>query len=80
VVIANLYAGRSASNPDVTPGLPVPAFSNKVLQGTVGGVYEGEIDNFDPLPGDNYCVVVDATQDGAVVGHWERPVQVVVNQ
>jgi len=30
VVVANLYAGRSASNPDVTPGLPVPAFSNKV--------------------------------------------------
>lgn len=60
VVTATLYAGRSADNPDATPGLPVPSFSNKLLQGTVAGVYEGEIDNFDPPPGANYTMVVHA--------------------
>jgi hypothetical protein len=71
VVTATLYAGRSADNPDVTPGLPVPSFSSNLLQGTVAGVYEGEIDNFDPPPGANYTMVVDAQRDVVFIGHWE---------
>jgi hypothetical protein len=79
-VIATLYAGRSATNPDLIPGLPVPSFTSVSFTSTpeLPGLYEGDIAaTFDPLAG-TYRLVVEARRRDALAGHWETDIQVVV--
>ena len=62
----------------------MPSFSSLTLPYTNDGngnysVEIGDEGGFDPPPGTNYRVVIDATRDASAFGHWEEDVAVVVN-
>src|SRR3954464_3315506 len=83
-VVATLYAGRSATNPDLVPGTPVPTFNNVALSSFGDGNYSADIGDdgdFNPTASDNYRVVIVATDvNGDPLGHWEESASVVVNE
>ena len=84
-ITATLYAGRDRDDPDTTPGTPVSGFTNVSLAfisapytseftGTLANLYQGTITSaFDPEPGGNYVLVVDATAPSYQPQHWESP-------
>lgn len=84
-ITATLYAGRDREDPDTIPGTPVPNFTNislpfiaapytSVATGPLANLYQGIITSaFDPEPGGNYVLVVDATTPSYQPQHWEAP-------
>ena len=71
-VVATLYAGRDITNPDLTPGVPVPELEGVALTHTSNGQYQYVIPaampsssppvvGFNPPASTNYVLVVDAT-------------------
>lgn len=79
-VIANLYAGRSRTEPEQVPGTPVVPIVNFALSYVNGsaGIYSATVPGTldPPLDGTGYVLVIDATVSGQQIYHCECPVAV----
>lgn len=77
VMTATLYAGRSATNPTVTPGTPISPINGVTLTYVPGsaGQYAAAIaaTTNPPIDGTGYVLVVDATISGTQIYHNEQP-------
>jgi hypothetical protein len=73
-VTATLYFDRDPIDPDLNPGDAVPTFTDvSLLFNVQDQKYEVVIPaTFDPPVGGNYTLVVDASNAGVGLGHWER--------